>query len=117
MKTSIQQAERFVAMMGIEPIQSALNAGAQVVIAGRCSDVAIYAALPVLEGIPKHIAFTPEKFSNAVRRPLRSAFIRIAWRRNWIRMASQSIRRIPPFAAHHKASPRTTCMKIRIRST
>ena len=56
-ETSILQAERFVAMMGIEPIQSALNAGAQVVIAGRCSDVAIYAALPVLEGIPKHIAF------------------------------------------------------------
>ena len=55
--TSIRQATRFVAMMGIEPIQSALNAGAQVVIAGRCSDVAIYAALPVLEGIPKHIAF------------------------------------------------------------
>jgi len=44
-------------MMGIEPIQSALNAGAQVVVAGRCSDVAIYAALPVLEGIPKHVAF------------------------------------------------------------
>ena len=56
-ETSIRQAERFVAMMGIEPIQSALNSGAQVVIAGRCSDVAIYAALPVLEGIPKHIAF------------------------------------------------------------
>jgi len=56
-ETSIMQAERFVAMMGIEPIQAALNSGAQVVIAGRCSDVAIYAALPVLEGIPKHIAF------------------------------------------------------------
>ncbi len=56
-ETSIRQAERFVAMMGIEPIQSALHAGAQVVIAGRCSDVAIYAALPVLEGIPKHVAF------------------------------------------------------------
>jgi Acyclic terpene utilisation family protein AtuA len=56
-ETSIRQAERFVAMMGIEPIQLALNAGAQVVVAGRCSDVAIYAALPVLEGIPKHVAF------------------------------------------------------------
>jgi hypothetical protein len=56
-ETSIRQAERFVAMMGIEPIQSALNAGAQVVVAGRCSDVAIYASLPVLEGIPKHVAF------------------------------------------------------------
>jgi hypothetical protein len=56
-ETSVRQAERFVAMMGIEPIQSALNLGAQVVVAGRCSDVAIYAALPVLEGIPKDVAF------------------------------------------------------------
>jgi hypothetical protein len=54
---TIQQAERFVAMMGIEPIQEALRAGAQVVVAGRCSDVAIYAALPVLDGIPRHVAY------------------------------------------------------------
>lgn len=54
---TIRKAERFVAMMGIEPIQAALNSGAQVVVAGRCSDVAIYAALPVLEGIPRQIAF------------------------------------------------------------
>jgi hypothetical protein len=56
-REDILQAERFVAMMGIEPIQRALNAGAQVVIAGRCSDVAIYAAWPVLQGIPKAVAF------------------------------------------------------------
>jgi hypothetical protein len=54
---SIRQAQRFVAMMGIEPIQAALSAGAQVIIAGRCSDVAIFAALPVLQGIPKQVAF------------------------------------------------------------
>ncbi len=53
----IRQSTRFVAMMGIEPIQAALRSGAQVVIAGRCSDVAIYAALPVAAGIPKHVAF------------------------------------------------------------
>jgi hypothetical protein len=53
----ISQAQRFVAMMGIEPLQAALAGGAQVVIAGRSSDVAIYAALPVLMGIPKHVAF------------------------------------------------------------
>src|SRR5258706_2663006 len=39
-ETSIRQAERFVAMMGIEPIQAALDAAAQVGIAGRCSDLA-----------------------------------------------------------------------------
>ncbi len=53
----ILSAERFVAMMGIEPIQKALRAGAQVVLGGRCSDVAIYAAVPVLAGIPKAVAF------------------------------------------------------------
>ena len=53
----IRQSQRFVAMMGIEPIQAALAGGATLVIAGRCSDVAIYAALPVLRGIPKHVAF------------------------------------------------------------
>src|SRR5882762_973491 len=56
-RDDILQAKRFVAMMGIEPIQHALQSGAQVVIAGRCSDVAIYAALPVLQGIPKAVAF------------------------------------------------------------
>jgi len=56
-ESTLMHAERFVAMMGIEPIQAALKAGAQVVVAGRCSDVAIYAALPVLKGIPKHVAF------------------------------------------------------------
>jgi hypothetical protein len=56
-RDDIMRAERFVAMMGIEPIQRALHAGAQVVIAGRCSDVAIYAAFPVLQGIPKAVAF------------------------------------------------------------
>jgi hypothetical protein len=53
----ISQAQRFVAMMGIEPLQAALTAGAQIIIAGRCSDVAIYAAYPVMMGIPKHVAF------------------------------------------------------------
>src|SRR5437588_409339 len=56
-RDNILNAERFVAMMGIEPIQRALEAGAQVVIGGRCSDVAIYAALPVARGIPRGIAF------------------------------------------------------------
>src|SRR5207237_10762110 len=54
---AIRHAERFDAMMGIEPIQQALTAGDQVVIGGRCSDIAIYAALPGLREIPKSVAF------------------------------------------------------------
>jgi hypothetical protein len=53
----IRGAERFVGMMGVEPIQRALAAGARVVIAGRASDVAIYAALPLLRGIPRNVAY------------------------------------------------------------
>jgi hypothetical protein len=53
----IRGAERFVGMMGVEPFQRALGAGAQVVIGGRASDVAIYAALPLLRGIPKNVAY------------------------------------------------------------
>jgi hypothetical protein len=39
-----------VAMMGVEPIQAALRAGADVILAGRASDTALFAALPHLRG-------------------------------------------------------------------
>jgi hypothetical protein len=53
----IRAAARLVAMQGVEPFQHALNQGAQVVIAGRTSDVSIYAAVPLMEGIPPEIAY------------------------------------------------------------
>ena len=43
-------SHRVVAMMGIEPFQEALERGAQVVIAGRSSDAAIYASVPLRLG-------------------------------------------------------------------
>jgi hypothetical protein len=46
----IDAATHIVGMMGVEPIQQALTAGAQVVVAGRSSDTSIFAALPLLEG-------------------------------------------------------------------
>lgn len=46
----IDDAVRVVAVMGVEPIQAALSAGADIVVAGRCTDAAIYAALPLMEG-------------------------------------------------------------------
>jgi len=107
MKLSIQQAERFVAMMGIEPIQSALNAGAQVVICRtlqRCGHLCRVAG--ARGDSQAHRFFTPEKilelrFGGRLRQRF---LIRIAWRRNWIRNGF-TIRSAesPPFAAHHKA--------------
>ena len=39
-----------VAMSGAEPIQRALEAGADLVLVGRCADAAIYAAIPLARG-------------------------------------------------------------------
>jgi len=46
----IDASSRVVAMMGAEPLQNALEAGADVVIAGRCTDAAIYSAIPIMHG-------------------------------------------------------------------
>jgi hypothetical protein len=48
---------RVVAMMGVEPLQQALAGDAQVVIAGRCSDAALFAALPLVHGFPEGLAW------------------------------------------------------------
>lgn len=45
-----------VAMMGIEPIIKALSQEAEVVLAGRACDDAIYAAYPIMKGYPKGLA-------------------------------------------------------------
>ena len=42
--------------MGIEPIERALEAGCQVVLAGRCYDPAVFAALPIMQGFDKALA-------------------------------------------------------------
>lgn len=49
-ENTILRSEHIVAMMGVEPIQRALENGADVVLAGRASDASIYSALPLLEG-------------------------------------------------------------------
>jgi hypothetical protein len=44
------ESSHIVGMMGTEPIQAALAAGAEVVLAGRASDSALYAAIPLSLG-------------------------------------------------------------------
>lgn len=46
----IDDAGPIVAQMGMEPFMHALDAGAEVIIAGRACDDAIFAAMPVLRG-------------------------------------------------------------------
>lgn len=57
----IDRSAHIVGMMGAEPFQRALEAGADVVLAGRASDTAIFAALPVLRGFPEGIAWHAAK--------------------------------------------------------
>jgi len=50
--TTLEDCTHIVAMMGHEPIVSALEAGAQVVLAGRATDTANAAAVPLMLGMP-----------------------------------------------------------------
>src|SRR6201997_5280953 len=49
-EADIDAATHIVGMMGVEPIQQALAAGAEIVVAGSSRDTSIFAALPLLEG-------------------------------------------------------------------
>ncbi len=53
----IERSATTVAMMGVEPIIAALDRGADVVIAGRCTDPAIYAAIPIRAGFAPGLAW------------------------------------------------------------
>ncbi|MBF8188354.1 acyclic terpene utilization AtuA family protein [Nonomuraea sp. K274] len=58
---SIRAAEHIVAMQGPECFADGLEQGAKVVIAGRASDTSIFAAVPMMRGIPEGIAFHAAK--------------------------------------------------------
>ncbi|GGN11723.1 hypothetical protein FHR83_003475 [Actinoplanes campanulatus] len=49
---TLESCTHIVAMMGHEPIVEALAAGADVVLAGRATDTALAAALPLMAGLP-----------------------------------------------------------------
>jgi hypothetical protein len=49
---TLRRCSHIVGMMGHEPIAAALIAGADVVLAGRATDTALTAALPLLRGLP-----------------------------------------------------------------
>ena len=55
--SDIDDATRIVAMMGLAPYQKALTNGADVVIAGRSSDAAIFAAIPMMTGANAGLAW------------------------------------------------------------
>jgi hypothetical protein len=58
---AIDASASIVAMMGTGPLMQALDAGADVVLAGRCADPAILACGPLRAGIPAPIAWHAAK--------------------------------------------------------
>ena len=54
---AIERCSHVVAQMGVEPFVRALEAGADVVLAGRAFDDAIFAACPIFKGFDPGLAF------------------------------------------------------------
>ncbi len=59
----IDGSTRIVGMMGVEPIQAAIRDGAEFVLAGRSSDSALFAAIPIMRGFPAGLAWHAGKVS------------------------------------------------------
>lgn len=53
----VDESLHIVGMMGVEPIQKALDDGAQVVICGRSSDTSIFSALPLRKGFKPEVVW------------------------------------------------------------
>ena len=52
-----------VAQIGTEPIIQALQSGAEIIVAGRCCDTAIFASYPILHGFPPGLALHAAKIA------------------------------------------------------
>lgn len=51
LRSDLQRSRRIVGQMGVEPIQAALETGADIIIAGRSCDVSPFAAIPIGRGL------------------------------------------------------------------
>lgn len=56
-EATVESAARIVGQMGTEPFIRALEGGAEVVLAGRACDTAVFASLPLMEGYDPGLAF------------------------------------------------------------
>jgi len=59
----IEDTTNIVALAGVEQIQAALNTGADIIIAGRTTDTALIAALPIARGCHKGAAWHGAKIA------------------------------------------------------
>jgi len=59
----VRSSSNLVAQMGTEPLIAALDGGADVIVAGRCCDTAVFAALPIRKGFDPALALHLAKIS------------------------------------------------------
>jgi hypothetical protein len=62
-ENSVGRSIRIVSVMGAEPFQAALDQGADVVLAGRATDTAIFAAIPLARGLDPGLAWHAAKIA------------------------------------------------------
>jgi hypothetical protein len=60
---AVNRSLRIVGVMGAEAFQAALDQGADVVVAGRCTDTAIFSAIPLARGFDPGLAWHAGKIS------------------------------------------------------
>lgn len=60
-ESTLTETRRIVAMMGAEPFIAALEGGADVVLAGRASDAALFSAVPLMKGMPPGLVWHAAK--------------------------------------------------------
>lgn len=60
---TLRRCSHIVGLMGHEPIAAALGAGADIVLAGRATDTALGAVLPLMRGLPAGLAWHAAKIA------------------------------------------------------
>lgn len=78
---TVRRSTRIVSVMGAEPFVAALEAGADVVLAGRTTDSAIFAAIPLMRGYSHAVAWHAGKVAEcggAIGEPARPDLLKVA---------------------------------------
>lgn len=86
----IARSERIVGVMGIEPIVAALEDSADVVLAGRTTDPAIFAAIPTMRGLSEAVAWHAGKVAecgSAIAEPVRNDLLHVLLEESAFRVA------------------------------
>lgn len=77
---AIRRSSRIVSVIGAEPFQRAIEEGADVILAGRTTDSAIFAAMPLMRGLKPAVAWHAGKVAEcggAVGQPSRSDLLHV----------------------------------------